>query len=353
MNTCPKCYRDNPSKANFCMNCGTKLISSDDLFAENAKIKRQFLAMQSDNLLSKKIIEDNTDAHTIFYGSIKKMEHEWIDQNAISHEFANGFGIIKLDDEVTEIEDLVFHDCEQLYFITIPNGITAIKKFVISFCKIKSIFIPSSVTQIAEYAFSSCDKLISIAVDKRNKVYDSRDNCNAIIETATNTLIKGCVNTIIPDSVTKIGAGALGSNEDLMTISIPNSITEIGESAFSFCENLTAIEIPDSVTEIGRGAFMSCSSLKTILIPNSIKVINDDTFKDCVNLETVIIPKSVTEIGNNAFVYCKNLRHIEIPHTVTKIGDLAFALCNNLDEETKDMIRLINYQAFYEDDLPF
>ena len=353
MNTCPKCYRDNPSKANFCMNCGTKLISSDDLFAENAKIKRQFLAMQSDNLISKKIIEDNTDAHTIFYGSIKKIEHEWIDQNAISHEFANGFGKIKLNDEVTEIEDFVSQDCEELYYITIPNGITAIKDYAISSCEIKSIFIPSSVTEISESAFFCCNKLLSIVVDKRNKVYDSRDNCNAIIETATNTLIKGCVNTKIPDSVTKIGADALSSNEDLMTISIPNSITEIGESAFSFCENLTAIEIPNSVTEIGRGAFMCCSNLKTIVMPNSVKAINDDTFKDCVNLETVIIPESVTEIGNNAFVYCKNLKNIEIPRTVTKIGNLAFALCNNLNEETKIRIRLINWQAFLEDDLPF
>ena len=41
-----------------------------------------------------------------------------------------------------------------------------------------------------------------------NPVYDSRNNCNAIIETATNTLHSGCKTTIIPNSVTSIGAWA-------------------------------------------------------------------------------------------------------------------------------------------------
>lgn len=369
MNTCPKCYGDNPSEANFCMNCGTKLISSDDLFAENAKIKRQFLAMQSDNLMSKKIIEDNTDAHTIFYGSIKKIEHEWIDQNAISHEFANGFGKIKLNDEVTEIEDFVSQDCEELYYITIPNGITAIKDYAISSCEIKSIFIPSSVTEISESAFFCCNKLLSIVVDKRNKVYDSRDNCNAIIETEKNKLIVGCQNTIIPNSVTEIGKRAF-YNCELTSLVIPDSIIKIGREAFHFC-NITDLVIPNSVVEIEDKAFYGCD-LTSVLIPDSVNRIGEDAFSGAKNIvyhgtaptetcgaltvngyvdgdliylnntkttltgcnrfaQKIDIPNSVVEIGDYAFSRSHNLTSVNIPNSVLIIGNGAFGCCENLE----------------------
>jgi hypothetical protein len=122
------------------------------------------------------------------------------------------------------------------------------------------------VTSIGENVFYNCGGLTSIIVDKENSVYDSRDNCNAIIETATNRLIKGCKNTIIPNSVTGIVNGAFNNCTGLTSIEIPNSVTEIGSSAFSGCTGLTSITIPSSVKYIEGYTFEGCTGLTSIYL---------------------------------------------------------------------------------------
>ncbi|MCQ2198955.1 MAG: leucine-rich repeat domain-containing protein [Paludibacteraceae bacterium] len=155
-----------------------------------------------------------------------------------------------------------------------------------------SIVLGNSVTEIRYGAFRSCESLTSIVVDKDNKVYDSRENCNAIIETASNTLVAGCQNTVIPNSVTEIGNYAFWNCTSLTSIDIPESVTEIGERAFAYCENLTSIEIPNSVTTIGRDAFAGCKSLTSIEIPNSVTEIGNYAFWNCSKLKTARVPKN-------------------------------------------------------------
>ena len=150
-----------------------------------------------------------------------------------------------------------------------------------------SITIPDSVTSIGNGAFSSCTGLSSIIVSVGNEVYDSRNNCDAIIETATNTLIAGCKNTTIPDSVTSIGAEAFGNCNRLASITIPDSVTSIGTRAFGNCTGLTSITIPDSVTSIGDSAFAYCTGLTSITIPDSVTSIGDCAFYDCTGLTSV------------------------------------------------------------------
>jgi len=70
---------------------------------------------------------------------------------------------------------------------------------------LQSITIPSGVTSIGGYAFCDCSNLESIKVDENNRVYDSRENCNAIIEKSSNKLVIGCKNTKVPSGVTSIG----------------------------------------------------------------------------------------------------------------------------------------------------
>ena len=131
-----------------------------------------------------------------------------------------------------------------------------------------SITIPNSVTRIGEYCFSSCGGLESIVVESGNTVYDSRENCNAIIETATNTMLSGCRNTTIPNSVTSLGDGCFYECSGLTSITIPNSVTSLGGYCFDCCLGLTEVHANrETPPATGYDIFHTCISLQTIYVP--------------------------------------------------------------------------------------
>lgn len=161
-----------------------------------------------------------------------------IDDNAFSQPADSLFSII-IPKSVTSIKDNALSNCSSMTSITIPNSVTSIGDFAFCNCDmLASITIPNSVTRINGSAFSHCAALGRIVVDAANPVYDSRDNCNAIIKTASNTLIRGCKNTIIPNSVSKIGRGAYYCCDSLISVTIPNSIAFIDSLAFFGCREL-------------------------------------------------------------------------------------------------------------------
>ena len=141
-----------------------------------------------------------------------------------------------------------FQVCSSLPSIDIPSTVTCIGDSAFWRCfNAASLSIPASVTSIGQGAFSGCFGIEDMTVDSANPVYDSRNGCNAIIETATNTLITGCQNTVIPGTVTAIGANAFGDIENLTHIDIPNTVTSIGDNAFAQCFKLADITIPNFV----------------------------------------------------------------------------------------------------------
>ena len=138
-----------------------------------------------------------------------------------------------------------------------------------------SVSIPATVTSIGNNIFYECTSLASIIIEAGNAVYDTRENCNAIIETANNKLLYGCMGSTIPDGVASIENSAFSGCTGLTSAIIPNSVTSIGNAAFSGCTSLAYINIPNSVTYLGTKAFEGCSSLVKVEINNNAIVSKD------------------------------------------------------------------------------
>ncbi len=204
------------------------------------------------------------------------------------------------DDELSEAEAAIVTDLGEVFrgntTITSFNelqhftGLTSLQDNAFKGCtNLTSFIIPRNVTSIGGDTFRDCKNLISISVADGNTNYDSRDNCNAIIETATNKLLLGCTNTNIPMGVTSIGVRAFQWCR-FTSIDIPNSVSSIEEDAFSWCPNLTSFIIPEGVTTIAPITFYQCTSLTTITIPSSLKNVKTGAFKECSSLSKVIVP---------------------------------------------------------------
>ena len=148
-----------------------------------------------------------------------------------------------------------------------------------------------------------------------------------VTETASNSLILGCRNTVIPDTVTKISGDAFFGGTAPSDITFPESVTVIGSDsdilgdigAFKDCVGVTNIVIPESVTNIFRSAFEGCTDLKTVEIKAKPKYIDTEVFKNCTSLESVILPAGIGKFKNGdwgyptAFEGCTALKAICVP----------------------------------------
>ena len=249
-----------------------------------------------------------------------------------------GLKKLVIESNLTEIPEKAFADCFALESVNLPDGLLTIGKqafdrdskltsiklpstlekiddSAFSESGLTSIIIPKSVTSIAGSkgagswtAFQECNSLTSIVVEEGNPKYDSRDNCNAIIETETNKLIIGCNSTEIPNTVEVIGAQAFYGLLKLTNITIPSSVTTIEYQAFAYCKKFNGtIDIPKSVTNVANNAFANIGS--TGYQPNEfdlrrpiyLKDIPKSCFVSSRIKGTVVLSTQVETIGKDAF----------------------------------------------------
>lgn len=229
--------------------------------------------------------------------------------------FADCTGLtdVTIGNGVTCIGGSAFQGCTSLTCIELPNSVVSIGKSAFRNCTaLTGIEIPTDVTEIGVLIFAGCTSLESIVVKDGNTRYDSRENCNAIIETATNTLFAGCCRTDIPGSVTSIKYDAFYECGSLASIVIPDGVTSIGGDAFRGCSGLESITIPNRVTNIESNAFYGCSGLKDVTICDGVKSIGTSAFEECKNMETLYLSSTIESIGYCAFAGCNNIFEIKM-----------------------------------------
>lgn len=275
-------------------------------------------------------------------------------------------GQLLIPNSVEEIGDMAFFKCTGFTSLILSDALVVLGNDVFDYCNFTgTVNIPSNLNDIGRTTFYCCDGIEGFVVDERNNVYDSRNNCNAIISTADNALIIGCKNSTIPNSVISIADGAFYHVSGLTSITIPNSVQSIGNMAFEYT-NLTAINIPNSVTTIVNNPFGGCTELaaitvasgntifdsrdncnaiirtrqneiiagcKNTVIPDDITRIGDFAFAWCTEFSgELVLPESITSIGAYAFTQCTSLTgSLTLPNSITEIGESAFADCTGFD----------------------
>lgn len=200
----------------------------------------------------------------------------------------------------------------------IPSNIEKLELCALSTYSGKTLVIPASVTYIDYEFIGYCPNLTQITVAENNPVYRSEGNC--IIEKATNTVVKGCNTSVIPQGIKAIGPCAFKwfQAEEIV---IPHGVEIIDEEAF-LESTVKKVVLPDTLTEIRGSAFKECHSLAEAALPYGLTKIGSEAFFK-TNLQYANIPETVKEIGTNAFASHSFLTVI-LPSCVEKIGNTAF-----------------------------
>ncbi len=300
---------------------------------------------------------------------------------------------IYIDDGVTNIGDHLFSDCDYLTSITIPNSVTSIGDKAFKGCSnlqyneysnalylgdsknpylvlvkaksedIETCTINANCKIICDYAFDSCDNLISIEMpanvksigssafgssslqynEYSNALYlgDSKNPYLVLVKAKSEDIETCTINA----NCKLIYWSAFSNCENLTSITIPASVISIGEEAFHGCCNLQTVtsESNSKLESIGYRAFSSCYNLTDITIPLGVTSIGGYAFYGCDNLQNIAIPLSVTSISNDAFYGCKGLQNITIPSSVTRICENAFRDCSNLQTVTFEVNNKLEY----------
>ena len=263
---------------------------------------------------------------------------------------------VDIPDSVTELGEWAFYQCTNLKSAKLSNSITTIPKYAFGHCSaLTSIEIPNSVTAIGGDAFYNCKSLKSINIpDSVTTIGSSAfEKCTNL---ATVTIPPSCSFSIssfkdtawynsLSDGLVYYGTALVGYKNTKPTgnLVIKEGTTSI--SGLGGCTGLTSIEIPNSVTKIS--GLNNCTGLTSIVLPDSVTMIGASAFNGCTGLTSIVLPDSITMIGDSAFKGCTSLTSINIPNSVTTIGAYAFDGCTGLTSiEIPNSVETIKLCAF-------
>jgi BspA type Leucine rich repeat region (6 copies) len=222
----------------------------------------------------------------------------------------------------TAIDDDAFIGCIHLTSVTIPASVTNIGQYAFSGClQLTNVTIPSSVVSISDGAFYSCPLLTTLVIP--TSVTSMGDY--ALSHT-------GLKSVTIPSSVTNMETfnGYAFADDPLTNVTIVDGVPDIDPWTFYHCLDLTNVTIPGSVNSIEVGAFNYCTNLAEVTIGHGVVNIGDGAFNGCFNLGSITVPDTVTSIGEGAFAGCLSLTNAAIFGNITNLGESAFDQCIDL-----------------------
>ena len=233
-----------------------------------------------------------------------------------------------------------FQTTMALQHIVLPKNLTAIGSFAFQDSGIEELVLPATVKELGRDIFYYARNLKALSVESGNTEFDSRDNCNAIIETASNTLRIGCANTVVPNGIKALGQMAFSGIPSLKEVKLPSGLTSIGWATFWADTELSKVTLSESVTDIGESPFGGCERITSLVIDakntkydsrnNCNAIIETATDKLIQGFATTKIPEGVKTIATAAFRSLASLTEIEIPASVEKIEPEAFLYCNQM-----------------------
>jgi hypothetical protein len=278
----------------------------------------------------------NLDMNNPYYGSINGVLTDKSQRTLIQCPYGKT-GNYLIPDTITNIADFAFSSCSRLASVTIPSNVISVGAWAFSGSGLTNVTIEDGLVDVGHDAFNGCTSLASATLP------------NSVTNLGYQAFYRSGLLTIsIPDSITVIPNGTFSQCSSLTNITIGKNVANIESMAFYQCTSLSHLTIPDGVVSIdGSFAFESCSNLITISLPNSLRSIGSSSFQYCTSLASATIPDSVTNLADRAFYLCLGLTNVTIGSGLTSLQDYTFYECTRLISLTiPDNITTIGMGAF-------
>ena len=283
-----------------------------------------------------------------------------------------------------EIGSSAFYGCTSLEKVTLESKTRTISSSAFRSCTaLAEVNLSAGIETVDVSAFNGCSSLKILTVDPENKTYRAEGNC--LIK--GDTVVIGCIGSVIPESVSKIGPFAFDgmnisnpvlpgtvksvgeqayANNPFTFVKLPEGLETLGDAVFYNCQQLTSVSLPASLKTVGKRLFQACLRVEeltvakesesfyaegvcliekesgTLLqgvrlsaIPEGVKKIGDYAFYGAM-VKSLTVPEGVSEIGERAFYNCAYLTELTIPASVKKLADDALAKCDALTTITYD-----------------